>query len=274
MLYKNMKFPIETTVRIMKPGESIDPEWKNDLQLVFVKRGEIHYTINGYPNLASTGKLVIINPKQVYHGYTTSSEPVEQLVVQVNYSLLMTQVIDTVTEEVIIPLEEGKIIFSNVVDNPAILSLFHRIYQTLIKKEDRYELRLKSLLYKLIESLLRYNQYYENKAYKRAKEIDSNDITRYVLEYIHKRYSEDISLDSISRHIGISKYHMCRIFKEKTSQTINHYLLNYRLSQAKKQLEETSKNITTISYEVGFNNTSYFIQRFKTAYGVTPNKYR
>jgi AraC-like DNA-binding protein len=52
------------------------------------------------------------------------------------------------------------------------------------------------------------------------------------------------------------------------------YLNDYRIMKASYQLQNTDRKIIDIALEVGFNNLSYFINRFKKTMGVTPARYR
>ena len=53
-------------------------------------------------------------------------------------------------------------------------------------------------------------------------------------------------------------------------------LFFYFFSQeyAKEQLISTALPVNSISKMIGYSNTQYFISKFKTRYGTTPNKYR
>ena len=47
-----------------------------------------------------------------------------------------------------------------------------------------------------------------------------------------------------------------------------------RLEQAAFLLRTTDEGVLNIMLECGFNNVSYFNQRFKEEYGITPTRYR
>lgn len=53
------------------------------------------------------------------------------------------------------------------------------------------------------------------------------------IEYINSRISEDITIDEISEAVHMSKYHLCRCFKNITGFTIMEYILKTRLAAAK-----------------------------------------
>ena len=83
-----------------------------------------------------------------------------------------------------------------------------------------------------------------------------------------------ITVDDITEHIKISKYHFIRLFKKQMGVTPYEYLINYRINQAKILLQTTSRSLFEISYDVGYKSKSNFVAQFKTLVGTTPAKYR
>lgn len=95
-----------------------------------------------------------------------------------------------------------------------------------------------------------------------------------VKNYLDESYGKNISLDELSSLFFISKFHLSREFKRIYGITIGNYLLNKRLSAAKKQLRFTDDPVDSISNSCGFADAGYFIKVFKKAEGMTPNQYR
>ena len=93
-----------------------------------------------------------------------------------------------------------------------------------------------------------------------------------VLDYIHKHYAEELSLESISEHFYVSKYHLSHIFKESTGVTLHTYLTNYRIQEACKLLL-SGVSVQDTGAMVGFANNSHFVRIFGKIIGVSPGKY-
>lgn len=87
-------------------------------------------------------------------------------------------------------------------------------------------------------------------------------------------FNQDLNLDSLARDVGVSKYHLSRLFKKHTGYSPYEYLLNYRLSQAKSLLKSTDIPVCEISQLVGFNSPSHFINLFRKHEGITPLRFR
>ena len=94
------------------------------------------------------------------------------------------------------------------------------------------------------------------------------------IDYIEKYLEEEISLDTISKNIGYSKFHLNRIFTEYTGITMYKYLQNRRLTVAAEKLVKTNKPIIQIAYEAGYDTQQSFSFAFKQIYLYPPKIYR
>lgn len=95
-----------------------------------------------------------------------------------------------------------------------------------------------------------------------------------VISKMERHFNQDINLDALAQEVGVSKYHLSRLFKKHTGYSPYEYLLNYRLSQAKNLLKSTDIPVCEISQLVGFNNPSHFINLFRKHEGITPLRFR
>ena len=105
-------------------------------------------------------------------------------------------------------------------------------------------------------------------------DIDESDIVNLACNYISANYSKPLTLKSLSEHFSISQSHFSRLFKQKTNTSPVNYILNVRLDNAKRFLEETDLKISYIANQCGFNDSSYFSYYFKKHYGLSPNEAR
>ena len=109
----------------------------------------------------------------------------------------------------------------------------------------------------------------------RCVQLDRNQQTvQRILEYIEERYSEDLSLDSLSEHFKISKTYINRLLKNNAGSSFLEILLDCRMKKAKELIMENSYKIYEVAEKVGYHDLSHFIRSFKKKYGVTPNAYR
>ena len=64
------------------------------------------------------------------------------------------------------------------------------------------------------------------------------------------------------------------MFKRAYGVSVNDYINQYRVSQAKALMDETDMKVYEIAFHVGFNDQHYFSKIFKRYQGVSPTEYR
>ena len=100
-----------------------------------------------------------------------------------------------------------------------------------------------------------------------------NKITYYVKDAISKidngKYADKTVSDIITTY-PVSIPSFVFHFKKITGKTPKDYLLDKKMSCAKKLLLTTSMSILEIALAVGFDSTSHFIKVFKNKYNLTP----
>ncbi|MNC53895.1 Transposon Tn10 TetD protein [compost metagenome] len=95
-----------------------------------------------------------------------------------------------------------------------------------------------------------------------------------ILSYIHQNYNKITHIEEIAGYFYISKYYLCRIFKEATGVTLTHYINNIKIQNACQMLVNTDLSILEIGIACGFNSSMYFSKTFKEALSVTPSEFR
>ncbi|MGI6021406.1 MAG: helix-turn-helix domain-containing protein [Lachnospiraceae bacterium] len=105
------------------------------------------------------------------------------------------------------------------------------------------------------------------------KNID-NPLVNRVKEYIENNYSEEISLNKISKAVHVSHCHIAHLFREYVGATVGEYINIYRLVYAAELLEKTDYPIKDIRIMSGFRNDSYFCVCFLKYFGMSAREYR
>ena len=95
-----------------------------------------------------------------------------------------------------------------------------------------------------------------------------------ILKYINENYTTINNLDELAKHFFISKEYLCKTFKKNVDMTIFSYITSLRLGLACQLLSSTTKTLTKVSYECGFNSSSYFSKVFSKMMQMTPTEYR
>lgn len=142
-------------------------------------------------------------------------------------------------------------------------SIFLKIYNILNDNSEMKYARLTSLFTELLELGL------ESMSSENNKDKISD-----IISFISDNALNKITIDDICAHSNLSKYHLCRIFKENIGVTIGEFIKSRRLSAAKQMLANTNMSITSIAYKCCFTDSSFFSKTFSKEFGITPTAFR
>jgi AraC-like DNA-binding protein len=94
------------------------------------------------------------------------------------------------------------------------------------------------------------------------------------ITYVERNLHSKISQAEIARTCGMSSSQFSRVFKQGHGTTFQEYVLQRRVSQAIRLLQNPGVSITDVCYTVGFNDQSHFTRIFRRYVGVAPSTYR
>lgn len=89
-----------------------------------------------------------------------------------------------------------------------------------------------------------------------------------------KNYSHKITVNDISKYIGLNRSYFGSIFKKHTSMSPQEFLIKLRLEKAEELMENPKLNISDIARSVGYEDAMLFSKIFKKHYGASPTEYR
>ena len=94
------------------------------------------------------------------------------------------------------------------------------------------------------------------------------------LQHIDLHFRENIDQKDLAQLCGMTPSRFSRLFKDVYGICYLEHILGKRMEFAKDRLENSQMPITTIGYEAGFRDPSYFARVFKQFAGCTPSEYR
>ena len=83
----------------------------------------------------------------------------------------------------------------------------------------------------------------------------------------------EFDAQTLQQEMTLSRSQLFRKLKALTDQSITEFIRTIRLKRGAKLLEQQFGNVAEVTYEVGFNNLSYFAKCFKELFGVSPSEY-
>ena len=92
-----------------------------------------------------------------------------------------------------------------------------------------------------------------------------------IKKYLWENFkNKDLDLETLSRDIGVSKFHMSRMFSSENGLSLGKYLTALRMNEAETLLRKSTLKVAEIAGECGYENNSTFHIAFKKTFGSTP----
>ena len=236
---------------------SESPHFHGDIEVVFMLKGQTMTSVNYSQHLLKEGELLIVFPNQV-HFYN-------DLTPNIDASLLIFS--PSVCPEFNAQLNEY------LPENPIIsFAKSPELYDfmMLIAKNDREKPRhhhavIRALISAFVGTALQQ---------LKLKERSNLDIetTGQIVKYCVDHFREDISLETISEALHISKYHISHIFTKEIKIGFNQFINTLRVNDACEKLVR-GESITDSAFNSGFSSIRSFNRAFLNIRQMTPRQY-
>ncbi len=102
----------------------------------------------------------------------------------------------------------------------------------------------------------------------------SPSVLRRAIERLRSESDSDVSLTSLARDAGVSRFHFCRAFKESTGLSPHAWLRQYRIEQARSMLLDPSNSVLSVAIALGYASQTAFAAAFKKLTGLSPSEFR
>lgn len=103
---------------------------------------------------------------------------------------------------------------------------------------------------------------------------DRRQVVECVLEVLKARYSEPLLLQHLAEIVGVSRFHLARLFRRETGSSIHGELLAIRLRVARERIAAGEPDLAALALDLGFCNHSHFTKCFRHRFGVAPSQVR
>ena len=211
--------------------------------------------INGVPHRLVKGLLICGKPRQLRHSR-----------LHFKCCCLHIKTNDTRLSELLYSLSDAMLI----ADYDELAELFYKAAAH-PNKNPCDTLLLQSIIDRILYGILRFS---ENRGSALCDTSAHADALRSIREYIKSSYPEKLSLEILAKRANLSPVYFHRLFSEYYNITPARYILNIRISAAKRQLIASGKTVMEIAADCGFSSQAYFNYIFKKNTGITPLKYR
>lgn len=255
---------------------SVSQHWHEEFEWVYVEYGAITLTVHGKQYSLKENEICFINSGELHEIKSTERSLHHALVFQPK--ILDFEVYDLCQHNFIQPVTGNKLLFPTVFREneqniqAEILRHMKEIVKIYHNDHHKGALSLKLQILNIIDLLHQNGCFYEK--ISTSTQEDSIDKLKRVIEYIQKNYQNKITLEELAKICYMSPNYFCNYFHKHTGKSPFVFINEYRIQKASKLLSGYDISVSQAAEQVGFDNFSYFIKKFKEYKGVTPKQYK
>ena len=235
--------------------------WHENVELLYIVEGAGTVWVDGIQLPIKKGDQMIMN-SNCLHDISTNEDLCYYYLV-VDRSFCIANHFDT-----------NKLLFeSKVFRDTLVAALFEDLIAE-YQQEKENSFRTQAIRAIVLSILVQIGRYYSHPV-DNKEESHLLSCMKQAIGYIRSNSdSSDLTLETITEFVGLSKYYFAHKFKQITGYTCVQYINIIRCEKAKSLLMDRQLDICEIGERCGFNNQSYFTRVFRSYVGMSPSTYR
>jgi AraC-like DNA-binding protein len=109
---------------------------------------------------------------------------------------------------------------------------------------------------------------------REATRAAHREIVDQTKELLAARFRERLTMGEIAEAIGVSRFHLSRVFRSSTGFSLHSYRNQLRLRAALERIADPETRLPALASELGFSGHSHFTAAFRETFGVAPSELR
>ncbi|BCN30309.1 AraC family transcriptional regulator [Anaeromicropila herbilytica] len=229
-------------------------------RLCTIIQGEKKVTINSEHTFTyGKDQIILLKPHSTVNMEIT--KPTKAVVFEIS-----NQLISEINDKVNIDIQDKNT--SNqmsVITDDRINAVINRVIDTAGSKEKNKEFLIDLYAQEITYYL------YKHKLFPHISKNQTTSSIQMAIDLMKEHIYEDITVNDVAYRLNMSLANFSTSFKRAIGINPNQYFTNLKLVKAQELLKY--QTVTEVSYKLGYENISHFINLFRKKYGVTPKQY-
>ena len=243
--------------REVESGFLFKGEQHSMFELTYVDRGALHCVVDGNGVELHQGQLMVFGPQQWHMQYTDLDMTARFLTVSFDLeSEFAARLPDRVFDLSSTEAAQLRQIVRESENMDAYSGDFIRSYLKL-----------------LLLSVLR-DTGSEKKRLKTPVALNhENEIVSRTLQYVADHVCDKLSVEIVSREVGVSASHLTALFHRQMNISPGEYIRRVKLEESKRLIREGTMNFSQIAAQLNYSTIHHFSRQFKDKFGMSPSEY-
>lgn len=229
-----------------------------------VREGQTEFFLHNRTEVIHRGEIALINPGQVHACNPKQDSALTYYMLYVEPDLIREisgalSKKNARTTDFVTPIVRDDGIYRNLM----------KLNLSIVNAQS--DLEVETILCETLAEIIR--RFANIKTQKPTRRQGADKIIANGRAYLMENLSQNVSLQELASHSGLSPYHFLREFRKRYGLPPHTYQLQHRINIAKRLLAKGTP-IAHVATDVGFADQSHFTRKFKALVGTTPRQYQ
>jgi len=257
----------------------VRPHWHYFMEIIYMLEGTGLVECNGKTYVVEEGDMILFHPEAVHAIYTATNVPlkyegikfdINKLYTENSYAPKLRVIMESANKS-----EYADIFFKEEqIRTLPVRDVLEECRRELESRNYGYDIIVHNKICYLLVCLIRIwreNGFNTDSAASHSSEVDS---IHAITAYIDTHAGEPIRVEDLADMCNMSYSYFAKNFKQYYGRSCKEYIEFIRVSKAADLLLFTDFDLSYISQETGFSDSSHLIKIFKKWKGVTPKQFK
>lgn len=248
-------------------GTQVGFHYHEFCKLLLLRSGSGGYSVEGQRYWLESGDIVLIGSRCVHRPEFEKGVPYERTIIYISPDFLQQQSTPDCNLMDCFSGNRGHVLRLNEAKRRRLFSLADDLEKELSGDSYGRVILSSGLLLRLLVEIGRNLLHSEDNLPTPIQPHNSRVMD--ILRYLDAHLTEDITIDALAEQFYLSKYHMMRLFRRETGDSIHSYLSHRRLLYARDLISQ-GVSATEACFRCGWHSYSSFTRAYSKYFGTTP----
>ena len=248
-------------------GAQMEYHYHDFCKLVLLVSGQGEYTVEDRHYSMRAGDILLIGSGQIHLPEFAPGVEYERIIFYISPDFLRRQSTEDCNLEALFDGTYGHVLRLEEKRYQKVFTLAAMLEEELKKDSFGKNIMGNSLLLQLLVRVGRYRD--KGQLHMEERQPVSDERIKRMLTFLENHLSEELSVEFLAEQFFISRYHLMRLFKKETGQSLYDYLTERRLFFARELIRQ-GVPATESCFQAGFGSYSSFTRAYDKRFGTTP----
>lgn len=250
-------------------GMRPEPHYHAFCKLLMLRSGSGGYTVDGRRYSLRAGDIVLIGSRCVHCPEFAEGTLYERVIVYIDPAFLRSHSTADCDLESLFNDPERAVLRPDETDRGRLFALAEELEAELAEEAYGREIGSRSVLLRLLVELGRSIR--RGGSRQPAPIVPADPRIRSLLEYIDGHLTDLPDGQGLADLVYLSKYHLMRLFRQETGESLHGYISRRRL-QAARELIGSGVPVSEACFQVGYGSYSSFFRAYVKQFGISPTE--